>query len=134
MVVETIIDWAIPEKNRGLTIWNFQGYWRNGKWIFQGLIKNNEEFSGVLILGLKISKEWKNYLWSFLGWSLVLSGISKGEVKKTRNSRGVFKKVMSSSPLVCFFSWNFPNTFYVWIDYFHNLCENFASTWVYSRN
>ena len=24
----------------------FQGYWRNSKWIFQGLIKNNVEYSG----------------------------------------------------------------------------------------
>ena len=38
------------EKNKrgeeGLRIWNFQGYWRNSKWIFQGLIKNNVEYSG----------------------------------------------------------------------------------------
>ena len=31
---------------RGLRIWNFQGYLRNSKWIFQGLTKNNVGFSG----------------------------------------------------------------------------------------
>ena len=105
MVVETIIDWAIPEKKTGgLRIWNFQGYWRNDKWIFQGLVRNNVEFPGVLVLGLKISKGWKNCFWIFSGWSLVLSEISMGEVKKTKNSRGDFKKVLSSTPPVCFFS------------------------------
>ena len=29
----------------GLRIWYVQGYWRNSKWIFQVLIKNNAEFS-----------------------------------------------------------------------------------------
>ena len=29
----------------GLRIWYVQGYWRNSKWIFQVLIKNNVEFS-----------------------------------------------------------------------------------------
>ena len=33
-------------KEEGLKIWNLQGYWRNSKWILQGLNKNNEEFSG----------------------------------------------------------------------------------------
>ena len=28
----------------GRRIWNFQRYWRNSKWFFQGLIKNNVEF------------------------------------------------------------------------------------------
>ena len=40
---------TIMEKNRGrggLRIWNFQGYWRNSKWIFQRLIKNHVEYSG----------------------------------------------------------------------------------------
>ena len=30
----------------GLRIWSFQVYWRNSKWIFQVLIKNNVEYSG----------------------------------------------------------------------------------------
>ena len=48
----------------GVRIWNFQEYGRNCKWNFQGLIKNNVEFPGVIIkknnvespgvLGLKI--------------------------------------------------------------------------------
>ena len=39
----TTVQWAIPEKikqERG-GIWNFQGYWRNNKKNFQGLIKND---------------------------------------------------------------------------------------------
>ena len=57
MIVETIIDWAIPEKKTGeLRICNFQECERNDKWIFQGLIKNNMDFPGVLILSPKISK------------------------------------------------------------------------------
>ena len=133
MVVEIIIYWAITEKKRGLRIWNFQGYWRNGKWIFNGLIKNNVEFPVVLVLGLTFSKGWKNYLWSFSRWSLVLSGISRGEVKKLKIPGGVSKKLCPQLPLFIFF-WNSQNTFYVWIDYFHNLGEHFAGIWAYSRN
>ena len=92
------------KKNRGVEDMKFPGLLKNGKWIFQGLIKNNVEFPGVVVLGLKISKGWKNCFWIFSGWSLVLSEISMGEVKKTKNSRGDFKKVLSSTPPVCFFS------------------------------
>ena len=131
MFVETSIDWALCQKKKqGLKIWNFQEYWRNGKWIFQGLTKNNVKFPGVLILGLKISKRWKIicgvsqpcFVWNFQGWS-----------KKSKNSREG-RGVQKSYVLFCFFFWNSPYTFYVWIDYFHNLCENFASIWAYSRN
>ena len=70
------IYWAIPEKKTGSGIWNSQGYWRNSKWDFQGLIKNNVEFPevikkkvveflGVLVLGLKISELYNTILWSF---------------------------------------------------------------------
>ena len=50
---QAAIYWAIPEKkaNRGLRIWNFQGYWkrrRNSKWIFQELFKNNMKFPRVI--------------------------------------------------------------------------------------
>ena len=62
-----------------LRIWNFQRYWRNSsKWNFQGLIKNNMEFPGVIkkkscgispevlmVLGLKISEGCNTILWSF---------------------------------------------------------------------
>ena len=30
----------------GVRIWNFQGYWENGKWNFWELIKNDREFPG----------------------------------------------------------------------------------------
>ena len=44
------IYWTIPEKEQtgGLMIWNFQGYWRNSKWVFQLLIKSHKEFPGVI--------------------------------------------------------------------------------------
>ena len=65
-----ILDYSRNKWNRkgvGLRIWNFQGYgilvfffslliyyryWRNSKWIFQGLIKYNMEFQQ------KITNEW----------------------------------------------------------------------------
>ena len=117
MVVETIIDWTLFQKKQGLRIWNFQGYWRNGKWIFQGLTKNNMKFPGALVLGLNISKGWKNYLWSFSGWSLVLSGISRVELKRLKIP-GVFQKCYVLNSLCLFLLWNSLYTFYVWIDYF----------------
>ena len=98
------------KKNRVLRIWNFQGYWRNGKWIFNGLIKNNVEFLVVLVLGLKFSKGWKNYLCSFSRWSLVLSGISRGEVKKLKIPGGFSKKLCPQLPLFVFF-WNSQYTY-----------------------
>ena len=117
MVVETIIDWTLFQKKQGLRIWNFQGYWRNGKWIFQGLTKNNMKFPGALVLGLNISIGWKNYLWSFSGWSLVLSGISRVELKRLKIP-GVFQKCYVLNSLCLFLLWNSLYTFYVWIDYF----------------
>ena len=48
---ETTVQ-SVMEKNKerggetGLRICNFQGYWRNSKLIFLGLIKNNVNFSG----------------------------------------------------------------------------------------
>ena len=77
--------------NRGLRIWNFQGYQRNSMWNFQGLIKNevefprviksNVEFPGVFVFGLGISKGSNTILWNIQGLSFVLSGISRGKVK-----------------------------------------------------
>ena len=61
---------TIMEKNKqregggGLRIWNFQGYWRNSKWIFQGLIKDNVEYSG---------REQEKIMWNFQeSWLQVL--------------------------------------------------------------
>ena len=31
-----------------LRIWNFQGYWKNNKWILHWFIKNNLEFQEVI--------------------------------------------------------------------------------------
>ena len=95
------------KKQRGrLRIWNFQGYWRNRKWIFLGLIKNNVEFPGVLVLGLKISEGCNIILWSFWEWSLVLSRISLGKVNNLKIPAGFSKKYVVNLP-VCFF-WNSP--------------------------
>ena len=51
------------------------------------------EFPGVLVLGLKNSKECNTNLWSFLGWSFVFSWISSGKIKNLKIPVGVFKKV-----------------------------------------
>ena len=99
----------------GFRIWNFQGYQRNSMWNFQGVIKkkemefprvtkkkNNMEFPGVLVFGLGISEGSNTILWNFQRWSFVLFGISRGKVKKRKNSWGVPKKY--PQPPVCFFS------------------------------
>ena len=61
----------------GLRISNFQqGHQRNSIWNFQGLIKievafprvkNNVEFPGVFVFGLRISKGSNTILWKFQG-------------------------------------------------------------------
>ena len=73
----TIMEKKRERGGRGLRIWNFQGYWRNSKWIFQRLIKkqcgifwawsrkNYVEFPGVLVLGLQISEGCNTIMWSF---------------------------------------------------------------------
>ena len=46
---EITVYTIMEQKTEGgglLRIWNFQGYWRNSKWIFQGLIKNHVKYSG----------------------------------------------------------------------------------------
>ena len=43
--------WTIPDKKNKLGVENMdnlQGYWRNSKWIFRGLIRSNIEFPGVI--------------------------------------------------------------------------------------
>ena len=99
-------------------IWNFEGYPRNSMLNFWGLIKNEVEFPkrwprknvelpGVFVFGLGISKWSNTILWNIQGMSYVLSGISRGKVKKVRNSRGVFKKVYLQPPCLDSF-WNSP--------------------------
>ena len=65
--------------------------------------KNNVEFPalGVFVFGLGISKESNTILWNIQGLSFVLSGISRGKVRK--NSRE-FQKSISSNPPVLIFS------------------------------
>ena len=63
---------AIPEKNEGVRIYNFQGHLRNSKCNFKGLFKNNVVLPGVLVLGLKISEECNNFV-EFLGVRFVLN-------------------------------------------------------------
>ena len=54
--------------NRGWMIWDFQEYWRNSKWIFLGLIKNNIEFLGVIKKKLcGISRGLHFGSWNFWG-------------------------------------------------------------------
>ena len=98
----------------GFRIWNFQGYQRNSMWNFQGVIKkkemefprvtkkkNNMEFTGVLVFGIGISEGSNTILWNFQRWSFVLSGISRGKVKKRKNSWGFQKNILN--PRLFFF-------------------------------
>ena len=78
---EFLINGLFQEKNKLVGwwyLWNFQGYWRNSKQIFQGLIKKNMDFLGMvkkkscrisssLVMGLKISEGflYNTILWSF---------------------------------------------------------------------
>ena len=90
---------AIPEKNRGVRIWNFQGYWRNSKWIFQGLIKNTGISRGY----------WsrKNHV-EFLRVTQFF-GVFKGKVKNLNFPQGFFRKVCPhlNPPFLLAF-WNSP--------------------------
>ena len=116
-----LFHWAFPEKktNGQLWIWNFYGYQRNGMWNFHKLIKmkqnfqawprkNHAEFPGVFTFGIGISMGYNAILWNFEGWSSVLSGTSRGKVKKERNSRVFSKKLRLQAPHLFFFFWNCP--------------------------
>ena len=62
--------------------------------------KNNVEVPGVLVLGVAISKASNTILWNFLGWSFLLSEISRGKVETFQE---FFKKVYPKSALFfCF--------------------------------
>ena len=70
------LGYSRKKGEEGLRIWNFQGYWRKSKCIFQGLIKNNVKFLGVFkkescetsitvfLLGLRIYDGSNTCLWS----------------------------------------------------------------------
>ena len=60
------------------------------------------KFPGVLAFVLGISKGSDAILWNFQGLSFVLSGISRGKVKKLKNSRGIQIQVCSQFPTVFF--------------------------------
>ena len=89
-----------------------QGYQRNSNWNFQGLIKNEAEFSratkknnveflGVFVFSLEIPKLSTTILWNFQGQSFVLSEISYGKVKKKRKTFRVFSKNYVLNPSPC---------------------------------
>ena len=102
-------------RERGLRIWNFHEYWGDSMWKFQGLMKNDVEFSGVikkktwvftgvLALDLKTSKRYNINFSKFQGWSFVLPGISRGKLRNLKNP-GFFNRVCSQTPShPCFFS------------------------------
>ena len=120
--MELVANWAIKKTRFDSWRWNFQGYWRNSKSNFQGLIKNNVEFQGwsrknhvefpgVLVLGLKISEgccgcatQFCGVSSSAIGWSFVLSGISRGKVRNLKIPGEVQKSVSSTPPPTHFFS------------------------------
>ena len=87
------MDYSIKNPNRGIEDMDFPGYQRNSMWNLQGLIKikwnfegllgkNNVEFPGVFVFGLGIFKGSNTILWNIQWLSFVLSGISRGKVKK----------------------------------------------------
>ena len=55
-------------------------------------MKWSVEFPGVFDFGLGISKGSNTILWNIQGLSFVLSGISRGKVKKMKNPKGGFQK------------------------------------------
>ena len=75
--------------------------------IAKEISKGNQEkimwnFKELWWLGLAIPKESNAILWDFQGWSFVLSGISRGKVKKLKNSRGFSKKYVLNPLLFSF--------------------------------
>ena len=83
------VEWAVPKKIQTGGKWNFQGWPR----------KNNVEFPGVFVFGLVISKGSNTVLWNIQeGLRFVLSGISRGKVKKWKIPEGVSKKYILNPP------------------------------------
>ena len=56
------------------------------------------EFPVVFVFGLEISKESNIILWNIQELSFVLSGNSRGKVKKIENSTRFIKKVYPVTP------------------------------------
>ena len=92
--------WDIPEKihTGRLATWNFQEYWKNRLWKFQESFKKEVEF-----------REWwsrknhMNFLWvlkNLQGWNLIFSGISRGKVTNSKNSRVFFPKNVYPQPFL----------------------------------
>ena len=90
-------------------MWKFLGSVQKKK-EFTGVIqvRNHVEFHGSWLLALEFPMAVIQFCGIFRGVKLhfVLSGISKGKVANPEfeNSRGLFPKIMSSTPLVWIFS------------------------------
>ena len=82
-------NWLLQKKIKqgGLRIWNFH------RWSRKGCV----EFSWVLVFGLGNPNGCNTILWNFQGWSVILSGISKGKVTNLKVPEVFFKKVCPQS-------------------------------------
>ena len=117
------LHWVIPEKkNRRGGIEDVRyGISRGIKEIACGISRGDQEkimwnFQVVLVFGLGTSKGFNAILHNFLGWSIDLSGISRGKVNKWKFPVGL-QKSMSSAPNLFFFGiahciWSFEGTSY----------------------
>ena len=87
-----ILGNSTKNPNRVVEDMEFLGVSKKCMWNFQGLIKNelefprvtkkNVEFQGIVVFGLGISKGSNTILSVIQGLSFLLSGISRGIVKK----------------------------------------------------
>ena len=82
-------NWLLQKKIKqgGLRIWNFH------RWSRKGCV----EFPWVLVFGLGNPNGCNTILWNFQGWSVILSGISKGKVTNLKVPEVFFKKVCPQS-------------------------------------
>ena len=97
------------------------GISRGIKEIACGISRGDQEkimwnFQVVLVFGLGTSKGFNAILHNFQGWSIDLSGISRGKVNKWKFPVGL-QKSMSSAPNLFFFGiahciWSFEGTSY----------------------
>ena len=117
------LHWVIPKKkNRRGGIEDVRyGISRGIKEIACGISRGDQEkimwnFQVVLVFGLGTSKGFNAILHNFQGWSIDLSGISRGKVNKWKFPVGL-QKSMSSAPNLFFFGiahciWSFEGTSY----------------------
>ena len=114
-------NWAIPEKYQS---WGERGEVEDMKFpgVYQkracGISKGDQEniiwnFQGSWFLALKFPMDLTKMcgIYRHQGWSFVLSGISKGKVKKWKIPGGFQKKYVLNPPLpppICFLFWNSP--------------------------